>query len=138
MDECFNQIKLLSIMRYRRKEVEEKVTQLEYDSYRSLAESIIWGGNGTLPQDSFMASHLQETAPRLKVKYVIDANKTVKELWEMRTLLTFNKIRKKTTDMNVLEFSDASFNIESGRKYGTTGVITGIHPKGSQATTNPT
>jgi len=52
----------LDVSRVRRKQAQEKAKRKEYDSYRSLAGSIIWQGNGTLPQAAFTGSYMQQTA----------------------------------------------------------------------------
>lgn len=132
MSDYLNSIKPLEITRSRRKESDLRTTEKEYDAYRSLEGTIIWGGNGTLPQASFLASNMQQTAPKLKVSDVIEANKMLKELKDMQPTINLNKMKMYMNKVEVWTFSDASFNITSGREYGQTGIITGIHARSDE------
>lgn len=130
MKKYVDSIQSLDITRSRRKEANDKATEKEYDDYRSLAGSLMWAGNGALPQASFVASSMQQTAPRLKLHNLTEANKMLKELKDLQPIIRFNKINATIKEIDIWTFSDASFNITSGRDYGQTGIITGIHAKG--------
>lgn len=130
MDAFMESIEPLDITRARRKEHEDIATQHEYTAYRSLAGSIIWAGNGALPQAAFVGSLMQQTAPRLRVKDITEANKMLKEIRDLKPLISFRKLTSEVDNIDVWTFSDASFNIVTGRDYGQTGIITGLKVTG--------
>lgn len=125
-----NSIQPMDVTRNRRKEAEDKATEDEYQQYRSLSGSIMWAGNGTLPQAAFTGSFMQQKAPKLRVHDLTEGNKMLKELKDLNPTITFRKLRTGITKIDVWTFSDASFNIVSGRDYGQTGIVTGIRAEG--------
>lgn len=56
----------------------------------------MWAGIGKLPQTSFVASNLQQKAPRIKVYDITEGNKMIKELKNMEQIIHFNKLEKGT------------------------------------------
>lgn len=125
-------IKQMEITRNRRKESQHKATDEEYHEYRSLSGSIIWAGNGTLPQAAFTGSYMQQKAPNLRVQDLTEGNKMLKELKDMKPVIKFRKITSKILALDIWTFSDASFNIVTGREYGQTGIVTGIKVVGEE------
>lgn len=121
MKEYMSSIKSLDVTRARRKQVTEKATENEYKAYRSLAGSIIWEGNGTIPQSSYVGSYLKETAPRLRIQDLTEANKILKELKDPQPVILFQKTSAPATNVEAWTFSDVSFDITYGREYGQTG-----------------
>lgn len=89
MQRYVKSIRQMDISRTRRKEATHKSTDEEYHEYRSTAGSIIWAGNGTLPQAAFAGSYLQQKAPRLTVHYLTEANKMLKELQDLTPTIRF-------------------------------------------------
>lgn len=126
MSSYTSSIRDIDVTRNRRKEATEKATNEEYHNYRSMAGSIIWAGNGTLPQAAFSGSYMQQKAPTLRVGDLIEGNKMLKELKDLDPTIRFRKLSTDIRTMDVWTFSDASFNIVSGRDYGQTGIVTGI------------
>lgn len=130
MKDYMKSIKPITLSRARRKQAAERATQQEYRDYRSLAGSLIWAGGGTLPQAAFIASYMQQVAPRLRVHDLSEANKMLKELRDLDPTILFRKMNTAVSKIEVWTFSDASFNIVSGRDYGQTGVVTGLKAYG--------
>lgn len=126
MQPFMESLKPIELPRSRRKQSSEKATNEEYQEYRSMAGSLIWAGNATLPQAGYVASYMQQTAPKLRVHHVTEANKMMKELRDLDATITFKKMKKPAKKVEVWTFSDASFNIVAGRDYGQTGVVTGL------------
>lgn len=126
MTAYLNTIKPMDITRNRRKEATEKATKDEYNKYRSMAGSIVWAGSGSLPHAAFTGSYMQQRAPTLRVQDLTEANKMLKELKDLTPIVRFRKLDSSIRAMDVWTFSDASFNIVSGRDYGQTGIVTGI------------
>lgn len=130
MDTYMESIKPLNLPRARRKEAMDKATPQEYKAYRSLAGSIIWAGNGSLPQAAFVGSYMQQIAPRLRVQDLTEANKMLKEIRDLEPRIMFPILKADVERLDVWTFSDASFNIVAGRDYGQTGIVTGIKVRG--------
>lgn len=126
MQPFMESLKPIDMARSRRKQASDKATSREYQDYRSMAGSLIWAGNATLPQASYVASYMQQTAPKLRVHHVTEANKMLKELKDLNATITFKMMKKPAKRIEVWTFSDASFNIVAGRDYGQTGVVTGL------------
>lgn len=103
MADYLNMIKPLHISRMRRKESDQNATQEEYDAYRSLLGSLMWAGNGTFLQASFVASQMQQTEPRLSIRDITEANKMLKELKDMNPTLTFNNVDTDLEKMGSLD-----------------------------------
>lgn len=60
-------VKTLDFSRSRIKEAATKSTDEEHKKHRSLAGTVMWLGNGTLPQVAYVASYMQQSAPTLRV-----------------------------------------------------------------------
>lgn len=86
----------------------------------------MWAGNGALPPAEIFASHMQHTAPKLRLRYITETNKILKELRDLIPTIKYNKSSEGLQNMEFLLFSDSSFNISAGRNYGHIGVVTGI------------
>lgn len=130
MNAYMGSIKPLDITRARRKQPNEKATPHEYKDYRSLAGSIIWAGNGAMPQAAYVGSFMQQVAPRLRVSDMTEANKMLKEIKDLNPQIMFRKLNSEIISIDVWTFSDASFNIVAGRDYGQTGIVTGLKIQG--------
>lgn len=63
-----------SLLRNRRKQLEEPVTNKEKSSFMSTNSSIGWIGTAASPLCSYYASHLQQKASEIKVKHIIEQN----------------------------------------------------------------
>lgn len=73
-----------------------------------------------------MAFCMQQSAPRLRVQDLTASNKIIKEFKNLQPIINFNNLKGNTKQAEIWTYSDASFNISSGRDYGQTGIITGI------------
>lgn len=65
---------------------------------------------------------MQKKAPNLRVNHLTDENRILKELKDMKPLISFRKMRAEVTNVAVWNLSD---DIVSGREYGQTGIING-------------
>lgn len=101
----------LYVTRNLRKEARYNATDAKYSHYRSMAGSITWAGNGYLPQAAFAGYYMQQKEPRLRLHYLTEANRMVKEIKGLVPIIRSRKIRASMESMDVWMFSDASFNI---------------------------
>lgn len=82
-----------------------------------------------MPQAAYSASYMYQRTPQIKLEDLIDANSFLKELMDFISTLCFPKLPDNGTEVEVVSFSDASFNISSSRSYGKTGLITRLQFK---------
>lgn len=68
---------------------------------------------------------MQQVAPRLSVADATEGNKMLKEAKDLNAVIRFNKLQGTVNKVEVWTFSDASYNIVSGRDCGLTGIVTG-------------
>lgn len=76
-----------------------------------------------MPQESFIGSSLQQNALQLRVSHIIEANKVRKEMTDLSPMIKYREIRGNVKNIEIWNYSDASFNISAGRDYGQTGMI---------------
>lgn len=62
----------------------------------------------------------------MRVRDLTWANRVLKELRDLQQVIMYRSMTMPVNNASVWTFSDASFNIVSGREYGQTGIITGI------------
>lgn len=110
----------------RRKMYDEKASKAEILEYRSLAGGMTWAGSGVLPQAAYMGSAMQQRVPQLRVRDLCEANGMLKEMKDLKPILSFPKVCDDVKSIRILSFSDASFNIGGSNQYGQTGIITGL------------
>lgn len=67
MNHCLGDIQPMEMARARRKQSEENASEMQCNEYRSLAWTIMWEVNGTLPYTSFVTSFIQQVSHRLGV-----------------------------------------------------------------------
>lgn len=116
-------LKQVPISRTRRKEQNESCTEIEVKAYRTLAGTLIYLGNGTLPQASFVTSIMQKRQPRLIVIDLVDVNAMVQKVLQLSLTIYFPAV----TDATFVEyptFSDASHL--TARDYGQTEHFSGL------------
>lgn len=125
MVEYMDRISQINIDADRYKKQQLKATDKEIEAYRALAGELVWIGYGTLPQAAVVASYMQQKVPTLTVHDLVEANKTLKELKDLRPVIRYLP-HKKDANITVCTYSDAAFNISPRQSYGQTGVISGI------------
>lgn len=114
MTEYMEYISYLEITRERRKKAEERVTAPEHTDFKLLAGAIMWLGDGVYPQEPFLASYIQKHMAVLRVKYLTEPNKLLKQLKQLPSTLKYKKEDMGRT-VEIVTFADASFNIAAGR-----------------------
>lgn len=83
---------------------------------------MIWIGGGVLPQATFVASYLQQSAASLRVKHIVEGNKLLKQLKFLPASLYYrNEYVGQRAE--VCTFADVSFNIAAGLEYGKMGML---------------
>lgn len=123
MEEFMDTIRPIDITRARRKQQEDKCTELEKKSFLALTGSLNFLGHGVLPQAAFVASHLQQLIGRLTVAHLVTANKALMEVKSLSPKILF-RTPSLLASPTYLAFSDAS---QGKSSYGQTGFISGIH-----------
>lgn len=56
----------------------------------------MWIGGRTLPHPAYFAAFMQQTAPLLRESDVVESNKILKELKDLRLTIRFNSAGKNT------------------------------------------
>lgn len=125
MHRYLERVKPIEVSRSRRKERDAPVTSSELTQYRSLACTLMYLGNGVLPQASYVTSALQQCLPGIRVRHLIEANEMTKELLELNPWIAFRKAVEVVKVM-VCTFADAGFNKNRSRDYGQSGIVTGL------------
>lgn len=118
--------KPIPLSKPRRKQLQEPATETEKKQYRSLAGTLLYLGNGILPQASYVTSVLQQQISALMVRHLVDVNSMVCEILHLEPTLMFLKPHK-TTNAIMSSFSDASYPRD--RDYGQTGILCGLRVK---------
>ena len=130
---CYvERLKAIALSRIRRKNINERATASEIKQFRSMACTLLYLGSGVLPQASFATSTLQQMISQLSVDSLIKANAMVKELLALKPWVTFRRT-KNIREVFVCTFTDASFNQNSAKDYGQSGVTTGLRIVTDQA-----
>lgn len=121
-------LKPILISRARRKQRTDKATEVELKQYRSLACTLMYLGNGVLPQASYVASLLQQMVTRVTVEQLCMANEMLNELLKLKPWITFKvpPSIEKIQEVFICTFTDASFNQSTSSGYGQTGTLTGL------------
>lgn len=73
-------LKPILISRTRKKERSSPATELEIKQYRSLAATLMYLGNGVLPQASYATSALQQKIGKLIVEHLVMENEMLSDL----------------------------------------------------------
>lgn len=123
MAEQMDQINIIPMAKSRRQQYNDKAKEAEYAIYTSPAGPVMWAGNGTLMQASFVGSYFQPNALYLKVHHIIEANKMVKEMKDLAPTMGLRKVSGNVKNIEIWNYSGDSFNISSGRDYRQTGLI---------------
>jgi len=121
-------LKPIILSRARRKQRTEAATEVELKQYRSLACTLMYLGNGVLPQASYVTSTLQQQISKVFVEQLVMANGMLKELRALKPWITYRKAPESDLikEVYVSTFSDASFNQCSASGYGQSGILTGL------------
>ena len=123
MTRYLDRLRPITVSRTRRKQREMHTTPDETKSYRALAGTLLYLGNGVLPQAALVVSIMQQRLANLKVQHVIDANDMLKDLLKLKPWITFRR-PSNTDTVTYCTFSDASH--PNDRDYGQTGIIAGL------------
>lgn len=123
MKEYWNRIQAIQMTRLRRKAKDCLANAREIQQYRALAGTLLYLGNGTLPQASYVVSLMQQRVSRLKVKHLIDANNMLAELRKLSSTIFYQKV---DTPYDVCLFSLSDASHPKDRDYGQTGILIGI------------
>lgn len=94
--------------------------------YCKLAGELIWMGCVVLPQPSLASSILQQQLPRFNVEGILESNRTLKELRELKTEICYIAPHSGSSP-TLYKFSDACFNISSAQSYSQSEVLNGSH-----------
>lgn len=124
MNEYIERLKPVELSRTRRKQIDQLATADENSMYRALAGTLMYLGNGTLPQAALATSLMQQRLGRLMVSHIVEGNKLLHELLKLESKITFRP-PDQNAEGTVTTFSDAS---HGGREssYGQTGGISGL------------
>lgn len=109
MKRYVERLKPIPMSKPRRKQLQDPATESEKKQYRSLAGTLLYLGNGVLPQASYvhiMTSVLQQQISALKVRHLVDANDMVSEILQLPTIMFLKPHKVKNAIMS--SFSDAS------------------------------
>lgn len=71
-----------------------KANENKYKAYKSICVSLIWAGNGSLPQASYYSSYLERKSPPLRVRDLTEANIILKALKDLVPTIIFNSSKK--------------------------------------------
>ena len=123
MTRYLDRLRPITISRTRRKQRELHASDEETTSYRALAGTLLYLGNGVMPQASLVVSIMQQRIGNLKVQHLIDANEMLRDLLKLKPWITFRHPRN-TNQVTYCTFSDASH--PNDRDYGQTGIISGL------------
>lgn len=123
MKNYLDRVKPIPLSRSRKKMIEDTATAQEERKYRALAGTLLYLGNGFLPQAALVTSIMQQRLGRLKVEYLMDANVMTKELVELKPIVTYI-CPTNTPYIFLSTFTDASH--PKDRDYGQTEMITGF------------
>lgn len=126
MAEYWKRVRIIPITRSRRKNRFAKATVRETQDYRALAGTLLYLGNGVMPQASLVVSIMQQKIGNLKVEHLIDANIMVAELMKLGSKIIYRKVSN-PTDVCLFTLSDAAH--PRNRDYGQIGILTGILAK---------
>lgn len=119
-------VSLMPLSRERRKEQEARASAEEVETYRSLAGTLNFLGNGCLPQVGFVSSVFLQRQANLVVHDIAMGNRLVAELKKMDAVVKFAAPPARVRSASVLGFSDASFNVIGGSSYGQSGYLSGL------------
>lgn len=123
MDTYWNRIKPITMSRTRRKMQDSPACASEILQYRSLAGTLLYLGNGVLPQASLVVSLMQQRISGLSVKSLSEANDMLAELRKLKPNIYFRRVDN-STNVSLCSFSDAAHPRD--RDYRLTGFFTGI------------
>lgn len=123
MKRYVERLKPISLSRQRRRQLHEFATETEKKQYRSLAGTLLYLGNGVLPQASYVTSVLQQQISALKVRNLVDANEMVGEILQLEPTITFLQPHS-VKEATISSFSDASHPRD--RDYGQSGILCGL------------
>jgi len=126
MESYFASIRKINVSKGGLAQKREKATATEIAAYRRLAGELIWLGCGALPQPLVVGYLMQQHVSSLEVEHIHQANRSLRELRNLRPVVTFRRPIAPISSVEVVTFSDAAFNISPGHLYGQTGFGSGI------------
>lgn len=116
------------LLRTRKKQRNEMASTAEFKQNRSLAATLMYLGNGVLPQSSFIMSMLQQMIEKVRVEHLAMANGMLAELVQLKSWITYKSPSngKEIKHVLITTFSDASFNHSSRDRCVQTGFLTAL------------
>lgn len=123
MDLYGKRVMPIELTRTRRRMVEHSAAAKEVLQYRSLCGTLLYLGNGILPQAALVVSLMQQRLPRLKVAHLVDANEMVHGLRTLDPTIVFKRVPK-AENASLCALSDASH--QKDKDYGQTDLLIGI------------
>lgn len=111
----------------------ESVSKNEVQDYRRLAGELVWIGSRALPQASYFRSVFQQRVPILTRDFIFDAIRDLKQLKKLHPCIKFSSTDKTATKIELISFSDASYNISQKHVYCQSGVISGVRYRSDQS-----
>ena len=123
MTRYLDRLRPISVSRSRRKQREMHANDDETKLYRALAGTLLYLGNGVMPQASLVVSLMQQRIGNLTVQNLIDANEMLRDLLKLKPWITFRRPTN-TESVTYCTFSDASH--PNNCDYGQTGIFAGL------------
>lgn len=112
-----------SLLRNRRKQQDGLVNKIEKSAFMSTNSSIGWIGTAASPLCSYYARHLQQKAPYIKVKHIIEQNNILRKLKRFVTSIKYPRPTLNVShEISIAVFANASRIDENGQ----IGVLAGL------------
>lgn len=121
-----------SVSRLRRKSQDSSLNMIEKRAYMSTNSSLGWIGTAASPICPFYTSHLQQKAPEIKVKHLIEQNNILKKLKKYGTTIAYPRPPLNVElPLSIVVFDDASRSDENGQIGIIAGLVVGDVREGS-------
>lgn len=124
MIEYTERIQAITISRSRKHESDSQATAVEEKAYRALAGTLMFLGNGVLPQAALVTSKMQQRLGNLKVSDILDANRMTNEILRLTPTIRYAKPNS-VCEVKLISLSDASHGANH-EIYGQTGFLCGM------------
>ena len=130
-DDKLKQLEPFPISRSRRRQVDDKMNDIEKKSFMSINASIGWLGTNASILCSFYSFHLQQKIADCHVSALISQFSALRTLKKHGTLTTFAPVQYPNNDLTIVAFSDASHSPKASQLCYIIGLVIGEVKKGS-------
>lgn len=131
-DDKLKRLQPYEISRVRRKNMNEKLNQIEAKAFASINASIGWLGVTASPFCAQVSSHLQQHAPNATIKEMIQQINLLRKLKKVCTVATYKCPKPNASKkLSVLVFSDAGRTSDHGQLCFIAGLLVGELTEGS-------